>query len=90
MCERAHRNHSTLRPYGPPPVTKCHRMPSDSTRPAPIAAMPYTEPLPGVRLPKNRVSSADANGSSATSQAYRSSPADPDATSPAASASATT
>ena len=31
--------------------------------------MPYTAPLPGVRLPKNRMSAAEISGSSTTIQA---------------------
>src|SRR5438309_1575849 len=56
--------------WGPPPVTKCHATPRDITKPAPIAAIPYTGPLPGVRLPKNSVRAADANGRAAMIHAY--------------------
>jgi len=63
------RNHSTYFSYGPPPWTKCQATPSATRKPAPIAAIPYTGPPPGVRLPKNSVSAAEMNGRRAISHA---------------------
>ena len=54
---------------GPPPSTKCQSTPSENANAAATAAMPTTAPLPGVRLPKNRMSAAEISGSSTTIQA---------------------
>ena len=55
-------NQFTPLAYVPPPCTKCQRIRSDMTNAAPMATIPYTAPLPGVRLPKNSVSSAEITG----------------------------
>jgi hypothetical protein len=48
---------------------KCHNAPSENTNAAPTPTMPYTDPLPGVREPRNRIKAAEISGSSTTSQA---------------------
>src|ERR687895_2362944 len=64
-------NHSTDLTNRPPPCcTNCHSTPSESTNAVPTARIPYTAPLPGVRLPMNNVSTAETTGKRTMSHAF--------------------
>ena len=54
---------------GPPPVTKCQKMPSEMTSPAPTATIPTSAPLPGILLPKKTIRKKAASGRDGISQA---------------------